>query len=75
MKKPRDGSQEAIVLEHIRNSVITPIEAFERYKITDLAGRIKRLEEKGYRISHKRAARTDERGREVTHWTEYRLIS
>lgn len=75
MKRPRDGSQEAIVLEHIRDRVITPIEAFEKYKITDPAGRIKRLEEKGYRISHKRAARTDENGREITHWTEYRLIS
>lgn len=74
MKRPRDGSQEAIVLEHIKSRVITPMQAFREYNITDLAGRIKRLEEKGYRISRKRAVKTDERGREITHWTEYRLI-
>lgn len=73
--RPRAGSQEDIVLRHIRDRKITPLEAFERYRITDLAGRIKRLEEKGYQISHKRVARTDEKGRELTHWTEYRLIS
>ncbi len=72
--KPREGSQEDIVLQHIRNRKITPLEAFEKYKITDLAGRIKRLEEKGWPISHTRARRMDKKGREESHWTEYRLI-
>lgn len=73
--KPKDGTQEAIVLQHIRHRAITPIEAFEEYRITDLAGRIKRLEEKGWRISRTRKSRTDEHGKELTHWTEYRLIA
>ena len=73
--RPREGSQEDIVLRHIRERSITPMQAFEEYKITDLAGRIKRLEEKGWRISHTRTGTYDEKGRELSHWTEYRLIA
>jgi len=73
--RPREGSQEDIILKHIRRKSISPMEAFREYNITDLAGRIKRLEEKGWKISHTRTGTYDEKGREKSHWTEYRIIA
>lgn len=70
---PKEGTQEYRVLQHIRKSFLSQYEAVIRYNITDLAGRIKRLKEKGWKIVTVRRARTDSEGREVKHWNEYRL--
>lgn len=70
---PKKGTQEYSVLRHIQKNFLSQYEAVMRYDITDLAGRIKRLKEKGWKIITVRRARTDSEGREVKHWNEYRL--
>lgn len=70
---PKKETQEYTVLQHIRKNFLSQYEAVMRYDITDLAGRIKRLKEKGWKIVTIRRARTDSEGREVKHWNEYRL--
>lgn len=71
--KPTPGTQEAIVLRHIKRKRLSPMQAFVEYEITDLAGRIHNLEKKGWKIAHNRVAKYDENGKEITHWTEYKI--
>ena len=60
--------------EHIIKAPLSAMDAFRLYNITDLAGRICRLKEKGWMISRKRCQKLDKRGKEITHWNEYRII-
>lgn len=72
---PPEGTQEHQVLEHIMKAPLSAMDAFRLYNITDLAGRICRLKEKGWMISRKRCQKLDKRGKEITHWNEYRIIT
>lgn len=68
-------TQHQKIINHMNtHRCITMRDAFYRYGISQLATRIKELEEKGYLINHERVSQVDANG--VTHrFVEYSLMT
>ena len=67
-------TQHQKIINHLNtHRCITMREAFSRYGISQLATRIKELEQKGYLINHDRVSQTDSDG-VVHNFVEYSLM-
>lgn len=69
---PKEDTQEWQVLMHIMKKPLSAMEAFDEYDITDLAGRICRLKEKGWIIKRTYCKRKNRKGK-TRIWKEYSL--
>lgn len=68
-------TQHQKIINHLNtHRCITMREAFSRYGISQLATRIKELEQKGYLINHDRVSRIDDDG-VVHNFVEYSLMT
>ena len=73
MITPKEGTQTYKLLQALKDGKVTSMRAFLEFGITSLHRRLSDLEAMGYRISRSRVAMYDDRGKEVSHWNEYRL--